>query len=189
MLHDDGAGAFVESCDERGQFWSLEEGKGWFRTQGKFVSDIKVDDLGVYASNTDSRLYCLEPQTGRIKWQYYGSAPLKTAPVVTATMVYQFVPGQGVVGIDKMQGEFNRKPRWIIKNAVQALSEDAENVYLRRRDNRLMAVNLHAPIQFTLELLPTLCSREEAHIVNVASICGLVSIPTTDPSGPTWSRS
>jgi NAD(P)-dependent dehydrogenase (short-subunit alcohol dehydrogenase family) len=41
---------------------------------------------------------------------------------------------------------------------------------------RLMAVNLHAPIQFTLELLPTLCSRDEAHIVNVASICGLVGL-------------
>ncbi|HEX6960932.1 MAG TPA: SDR family oxidoreductase [Lacipirellula sp.] len=41
---------------------------------------------------------------------------------------------------------------------------------------RLLAVNLHAPIQFTLELLPTLCSRAEAHIVNVASICGLVGL-------------
>jgi hypothetical protein len=51
------------------------------------------------------------------------------------------VPGQGIVGLDKMQGEFNRKPRWIIKNAVQVLSEDEQNVYLRRRDNRLLAVN------------------------------------------------
>ena len=134
-------GRIYAVTDERGQVWALEQGKGWFQTQGKFVSDIKADDFGVYASNTDSKVYCLDPQTGRIKWQYYGSAPLKTAPVVTATMVYQYVPGQGVVGIDKMQGEFNRKPRWMIKNAVQALSEDAENVYLRRRDNRLMAVN------------------------------------------------
>jgi len=42
--------------------------------------------------------------------------------------------------------------------------------------DRLLAINLHAPIQFTRELLPTLLSRDEAHILNVASICGLVGM-------------
>jgi NAD(P)-dependent dehydrogenase (short-subunit alcohol dehydrogenase family) len=42
--------------------------------------------------------------------------------------------------------------------------------------NQLLAINLHAPIQLTLELLPTLLSRDEAHILNVASICGLVGL-------------
>ncbi|MEQ1840271.1 MAG: SDR family NAD(P)-dependent oxidoreductase [Verrucomicrobiales bacterium] len=40
--------------------------------------------------------------------------------------------------------------------------------------NRLLAVNLHAPIQFTRELLPTLLNRMEAHVVNVSSMFGLV---------------
>lgn len=39
----------------------------------------------------------------------------------------------------------------------------------------LLAINLHAPIQFTRELLPTLLSREGAHIVNIASVAGLVA--------------
>jgi outer membrane protein assembly factor BamB len=134
-------GRLYAVTDERGQVWALESGKGWFQTQGKFISDIKADDTGVYAANTDSKLYCLELLSGKIRWQYYGSAPLKTAPVVTATMVYQYVPRQGIVGLDKMQGEFNRKPKWIVKDAVQVLSEDQQNVYLRRRDNRLLAVN------------------------------------------------
>jgi NAD(P)-dependent dehydrogenase (short-subunit alcohol dehydrogenase family) len=42
--------------------------------------------------------------------------------------------------------------------------------------DRLLAVNLHAPIQFARELLPTLLERDEAHILNVASICGLVGL-------------
>ncbi len=42
--------------------------------------------------------------------------------------------------------------------------------------DRLLAINLLAPIQLTLELLPTLLSRDEAHILNVASICGLVGL-------------
>jgi short-subunit dehydrogenase len=40
--------------------------------------------------------------------------------------------------------------------------------------DRLLAVNLHAPIQFTRELLPTLLERPEAHVLNVASMFGLI---------------
>jgi len=39
---------------------------------------------------------------------------------------------------------------------------------------RLLAVNLHAPIRLTTMLLPHLLSREEAHVVNMASICGWI---------------
>ncbi|MFV2070791.1 MAG: SDR family NAD(P)-dependent oxidoreductase, partial [Pirellulales bacterium] len=39
----------------------------------------------------------------------------------------------------------------------------------------LLAINLRAPIQLTLELLPTLLDRPEAHVVNMASITGLVA--------------
>jgi len=39
---------------------------------------------------------------------------------------------------------------------------------------RLLAINLHAPIHFTRELLPTLLERPEAHVLNVASFFGLI---------------
>jgi 3-oxoacyl-[acyl-carrier protein] reductase len=42
---------------------------------------------------------------------------------------------------------------------------------------RLMAVNLAAPIQLVRELLPILSAEEEAHILNICSILGLVSLP------------
>ena len=41
--------------------------------------------------------------------------------------------------------------------------------------DRLMGVNLLAPIQITRELLPILRSRPEAHILNVCSISGLAA--------------
>ena len=41
---------------------------------------------------------------------------------------------------------------------------------------RVLSVNLEAPIQFVRELLPTLESRPQAHILNVASMHGLVGI-------------
>ena len=40
--------------------------------------------------------------------------------------------------------------------------------------SRLLAVNLHAPIQLTRELLPTLLARTESHVLNVSSMFGIV---------------
>ncbi len=40
---------------------------------------------------------------------------------------------------------------------------------------RIMAVNLLAPIQLVHELLPVLAAQEEAHVVNVCSVFGLVT--------------
>jgi outer membrane protein assembly factor BamB len=120
--------------------WALPDGV--FKTQGKFVSDIYADDFGVYAASTDTKLYCLDRVTGKIKWQYFAGVALKQAPVVTAVNVYQFVPGQGIVAIDKTNySSIDRTARWAARDAVQVLSEDAADVYLRRRDNRLMAVD------------------------------------------------
>jgi short-subunit dehydrogenase len=39
----------------------------------------------------------------------------------------------------------------------------------------LLGINLHAPIQITRELLPTLLERPEAHVLNMCSISGLVA--------------
>ena len=40
--------------------------------------------------------------------------------------------------------------------------------------DRLLAINLLAPIQLTRELLPTLLEQGKAHLVNVCSVAGLV---------------
>lgn len=43
--------------------------------------------------------------------------------------------------------------------------------------DKLLAVNLQAPIQLTRLLLPELLRRPEAHIVNVSSMCGYALLP------------
>jgi 3-oxoacyl-[acyl-carrier protein] reductase len=42
--------------------------------------------------------------------------------------------------------------------------------------NRILAVNLLAPIQLVRELLPTLLARDDPHILNVSSVFGLVPL-------------
>jgi short-subunit dehydrogenase len=43
--------------------------------------------------------------------------------------------------------------------------------------DRLLRINLHAHLQFTRELLPSLLARPEAHVLNVCSMFGLFGAP------------
>jgi len=125
--------------DKREPIWPLE---GYsFQTAGRILADVKADEYGVYIASTDSKLYCLDRATGKIKWQYYAQRPLGDAPVALGTNVYQAVPGIGVVVIDKATGEFNRKARWVAKGAVQVLSEDSQNVYVRLDNHHIAALD------------------------------------------------
>ena len=45
--------------------------------------------------------------------------------------------------------------------------------------NRVLDINLLAPIELTRELLPTLLAQDESHILNVCSMAGLVGFPKT----------
>ena len=43
--------------------------------------------------------------------------------------------------------------------------------------NRMLQINLHAPIRLTHELLPHLLKRRDVHLLNVCSVLGLVGMP------------
>ncbi len=62
----------------------------------------------------------------------------------------------------------------LINNAGVAWYGATHQMTLEEWD-RLMMINLSAPIQITLLLLPHLLERPEAHIVNMCSIAGLVA--------------
>jgi len=42
---------------------------------------------------------------------------------------------------------------------------------------RMLDINLHAPIRLTHELLPTLLAKRDCHVLNVCSVLGLVGLP------------
>ncbi len=63
----------------------------------------------------------------------------------------------------------------LVNNAGISYYGPTENMTAPQWD-RLMAVNLLAPVQLTRELLPVLLSRPQAHILNIASVYGLVGI-------------
>jgi len=124
---------------DRSPFWPLKGGV--FVTNGRIVADVKADETGVYVASTDSKLYCLDRANGKINWQYYGGKPLTDPPHVAGSTVYLNVPDRGLVALDKGKGPFNRKERWVSKDARRFLSEDEKHTYLATRDGKIQAVD------------------------------------------------
>jgi hypothetical protein len=131
---------YAVAAANRESLWPLKDNA--FKTEGPIVADLSADADGVYVPSTDSRLYCLNRGTGRLKWQYYAGAALREAATVTATHVYLPVPDGGIAAFNKGDGEFNRRPLWLAAGMTQFLAEDDKLVYLRRgSDNAIVAVD------------------------------------------------
>jgi outer membrane protein assembly factor BamB len=126
--------------DTRDTPW-FQLGNYGFHTGDKVLGDVSADNLGVYVASTDSQLYCLDRATGRMKWHYLTGVGLVEGPSLSATSIYQAVPGAGLVCIDKVQGEFIRKPRWIAPDATRMLAEDTKFAYLLGNDNSIIGVD------------------------------------------------
>ena len=131
--------------DTRAPLWPLTNGV--FEVRGGIMGNLAVDTTGLYFSSTDTKLYCLSTANGRIKWQYFAGTPLRQGPVITKDFVYQFVPGTGLVAINKgdqpagARGGFNRDARWVSGEGVQFLAEDDQYAYLRSSNNAVIAVD------------------------------------------------
>ena len=133
----EGGEVYAVTASDRQPIWPLPGGV--FKTGAAVVADLAVDVDAVYVASTDNKLYCLNRNNGRIRWQYYGTTALRASPAVTSDSVYQYVPGTGLVALDKGSGEFNRKPRWVAQDATQFLAQDDRNAYVRTRNNRIAA--------------------------------------------------
>jgi outer membrane protein assembly factor BamB len=134
------AGRVYAVTEDRNAIWPLDEGV--FLTHGKILADVQVDANGVYFASTDTKLYCVDRTSGKVRWQYFSRGVLTESPAVTRRSVYQFVPGQGLVSIDKGEGKFNRDARWVAKDATLLLAEDDKYAYVRSKDNRIVALDL-----------------------------------------------
>ena len=133
------------ATDTREPLWTLP--KGVFGTYGGVVADLAVDQTGLYVASTDTKLYCLQRTTGKVRWQYFAGTSLQSGPVVTKDLVYQYVPGTGLVAIDKNEAStpdkpaFNRNALWVDADATHFLSEDDNYSYLQTSGNQVVAVD------------------------------------------------
>ncbi len=113
---------------ERNQLWDTDHGE--FLVAGPITADLKADEFGLYIASKDSKLYCINRNNGKLKWQYFAGTPLTESPVTTADSVYIMVPHAGLAALDKITGKYNRLPRWIHPTATQFLAQDDRYAYL-----------------------------------------------------------
>jgi outer membrane protein assembly factor BamB len=129
---------YAVNAISREPLWPLKDNA--FKTEGPIVADVAADETGVYVPSTDSRMYCLNKGTGKLKWQFYAGRALTEGVILSATQAYLPIPNLGIAAFSKGDGEFNRKPLWIATDMNQFLSEDEKFVYLRRAaDNVIVA--------------------------------------------------
>jgi hypothetical protein len=102
-----------------------------FKTDNTITANLAVDDYGLYVPSQDKKLYCLERGTGKIKWSFYAGMPLFDQPIVIGNVVYQLVPGSGLVALSKTQGNATRTALWTQPLAKQVLASDSQYLYVR----------------------------------------------------------
>lgn len=118
-----------------------------FGTYAGITGNLAVDDSNLYVASTDTKLYCLLKSTGKIRWQYFGGSPLHDGPVVMKDLVYQYIPDNGVVAIDKAAANaaqtptYNREPRWTAGDGRQFAGSDDRYAYIRTNANLLLAID------------------------------------------------
>ena len=130
------------SIEDRKPLWSLPEGQ--FGTYGGVVADLVLDTSGLYVASTDTKLYCLAEQSGRVKWQFFAGEALRTAPAVTKDLVYQIIPSRGLAAIDKNVGSDaanSRSPRWLAAGITRFLASDDSYAYATTSDNHIVAID------------------------------------------------
>jgi outer membrane protein assembly factor BamB len=131
------------TMEDRQPVWSLPEGV--FGTYGGVVANLMLDSTGLYVASTDSKLYCLNEKLGKVKWQFFAGAALRTPPALTKDAVYQYIEGRGLAAIDKNPGpdanNASRSPRWLAPQARQFLAEDGSYVYIANAEKRILALD------------------------------------------------
>ena len=130
---------YAVNATTRERIWPTPDGV--FATGGSIDADLVADTAGVYVASTDSILYVLNPNNGKIKWRYFAGAPLREAPVVTADRVYLKVAGKGLVAFSKTEGKDVREPLWTRNDLKQIVAQDATYTYGVGKDNRLLAID------------------------------------------------
>jgi outer membrane protein assembly factor BamB len=144
---------------------------GTFETAGPIFADLKTSGNDLLVASNDTKLYCLDVRTGRIRWTYFAGVPLHQGPEVTAAFVYIFVPGKGLSAINRLDGQIDRAASWTVADAEQFLAEDDTYAYLKTNDNRIVAVEkVTGQVKF------------ESRRTDLATY---VSNPASDPKGAT----
>jgi len=104
---------------------------------GSILADPAVDATGIYVASTDRSLYKVSEDKGRIAWRVRFQEPLRTGPVVSDKVVYQWSAKDGLMAIEADTG----KVRWRRFESKQFVSSSKAGVALWTDDGNILVVD------------------------------------------------
>jgi len=136
---------YAVTANDREPIWPLPGNV--FDARSPVTAPLAADDVGLYVSTVEGKLYCVNRTTGQVKWQWFASGPLEEAPVPLADTIYVPDPNRGWAAVDKVENpeikvpQYNRKERWIRDDIVQILSQDDRYTYTLTKDGHISALD------------------------------------------------
>jgi outer membrane protein assembly factor BamB len=129
-----------------------------FDANSAVVGPIVHDATSLYFACRDTCVYRIDLSLGKLLWKYQTQGILDTAPQLGGKLVYQCVPGMGLVAIDKQTGK--QPPIWEVKDGAGMLSESGDKTFVITKGGvivamdstkvkkQLYSVNVALPIQY-----------------------------------------
>ncbi len=115
---------------EGGSIYAMQPGsksRRWeFTVDGPIRGPIVYKDGGLYFAASNAKLYRIDPYDVSLVWRYQTTGVLDQGPLVIDDVVYQKVPGQGMVAIDASDGE----RLWKVSDGRDLLSKDGQISYV-----------------------------------------------------------
>ena len=120
----------VGAPDEPVKLWQFDAAEA-------VVGDITAVGDRLFFASKDTNVYSLDVEKKKLRWKYQCSAVLEDGPQVTADMVYQCVPGSGLIALNADDGEL----LWKVEGGESLLCSDDGVSYVMTANGRLMVMD------------------------------------------------
>jgi outer membrane protein assembly factor BamB len=133
---------FIVFATEAGNVVSVAAGrpaKLWqFDAPAAIAGAIVRDANSLYFACRDTNIYRLELSSGHLLWKYQMQAIPDTAPQPGKKVVYQRIPGVGLIALDK---ETAQKPLWQVPDGMGLLAESGDKAFVITKAGVLVAMD------------------------------------------------
>ena len=138
----DNGTVYAAKYDKRELVWILE-------TAGD-VPGCVFDKDQCFVPSTDTALYCVDKEDGKIFWKYLTGGKLFDVPAVTDNFVYQPVLNKSLVCLERYpEGQIpgnglerlTPKVRWELKKGTKMLSEVGDRVFAVNEAGQMVVMN------------------------------------------------
>jgi|GEM_PF-848835 len=127
---------FVSALKKRRLVWD-------FAANGA-MPGVVVDGAECFVPSKDTTLYCLESDSGRVRWKYLSGGSLRELPTVTADAVYQPVFQKSLLCLNRERdpNDVDGSPlRWEVDKGQCFLSQHGQQTYVMTHAHELTVVD------------------------------------------------